>query len=229
MQKEEILQKLEQSFSEDIDDEEILSIADKIIQAGIDPKEAIDVASKRIKKIGDLFEEGELFLPDLMIAGKKMEHLIKALKAHLKSEGGTKIRGRVIVGTVKGDIHDIGKNLLVTQLSISGLEIFDLGVDVVAIDFIKAAKTHKANIIAVSALLTNTIPYQEDIIKLLIEMGLRQDYFIVVGGGPVTKEIAIKMHADGWADSAISARKVCEQLLAGNNKPPLKETFVLTD
>ena len=223
MPEKDLLTQIEEIFSEDYEEEDAEALAKKIVEAGIDLKSAIDRAAAAIRQVGDAFETGDLFLPDLMIAGKKMELIMGTFKPHLTPDQAANMNAKVAIGTVKGDIHDIGKNLVATQLSVAGFEVADLGVDVPPMDFITAAKEQHATIIAISALMTNSIPYQKEVIDLLTEMGNRDKYYVVVGGGPVSLENASAMGADGWAVNAIQARKVCEKIAAQGDKPPLSK------
>jgi methylmalonyl-CoA mutase cobalamin-binding domain/chain len=191
-----------------------------------DALEAIRVATKAINEIGDKFGCGELFLPDLMRAGEAMKQCMKVLSAHLDAEGQAKKKGTVIIGAVSGDIHDIGKNLVGTMLSVHGFDVVDLGVDVPPIEIAEAAERENAKFIALSSLMTTSMPYQRDVIDVLNEMGLRDQFFVVVGGGPVTPEFAQDIGADGWGSSAVTAVRVCDQLLESGEKPSSVKTIL---
>jgi methylmalonyl-CoA mutase cobalamin-binding domain/chain len=135
--------------------------------------------------------------------------------------------GKIVLGTVVGDIHDIGKNLVGAVLASSGFEIYDLGVNVSPLDFVKKAQEVKAAIIAMSSLLTTSLPYQKDVVAYLNDMGLRNQYYVIVGGGPVTPEWAVELKADGYARLATEATEMCRQLMTSNKKPPLDSPIII--
>jgi methylmalonyl-CoA mutase cobalamin-binding domain/chain len=201
--------------------------AQAIIDGGHDVLEAIQVASAAMNEVGDKFESGEFFLPHLMRAGEAMKQCMKVLSAKIESEGGTEKKGTVILGAVSGDIHDIGKNLVGTMLSVHGFDVVDLGVDVSPMEIADAAERENAKFIAMSSLMTTSMPYQKDVIAVLTEMGLRDKFFVVVGGGPVTSEFAQDIGADGWGLSAVAAVKVCDELLQSGQKPPVPKTVII--
>jgi trimethylamine corrinoid protein len=201
--------------------------AQAIVDNGYDVMEAIQVATKAVTEIGDQFECGELFLPQLMRAGEAMKQCMKVLSAHLDAEGAAKKKGTVVIGAVSGDIHDIGKNLVATMLSVHGYDVVDLGVDVSPLEIAEAAERENARFVAMSSLMTTSMPYQRDVMEVLNEMGLRDRFYVVVGGGPVTPEYAQEIGADGWGLSAVSAVKVCDELLKAGQKPPVSETILV--
>jgi trimethylamine corrinoid protein len=225
MSKQELLNQLREALAGDASQERVADIAEQIVAEGIDIQVAIDAASAAIREIGEKFETGEVFLPDLMIAGKKMERAMAVFRPHLEVERQAGAGGRIVIGTVKGDIHDIGKNLVATMLSVGGFEVIDLGVGVPAMEFVKAARKERADIIALSSLMTTTLPYQREVLDLLREMGQRDKYFVVVGGGPVTADFAVDVGADGWAENAALAVSLCTTLMMSGKIPPV-ETVV---
>jgi methylmalonyl-CoA mutase cobalamin-binding domain/chain len=221
-----LVNQLREAVLGDAGQDEVAEIAEQIVASDIEIQDAIDTASAAIREIGEKFETGEVFLPDLMIAGKKMERCMAVLKPHIEIDGPASAGGRIVIGSVMGDIHDIGKNLVATMLSVGGFEVVDLGVGVPAMDFVKAAKKERADIIALSSLMTTTLPYQKEVLDLLSEMGLRDKYFVVVGGGPVTPEFATDVGADGWAENAALAVSLCTTLMASGESPPVKTIVV---
>jgi len=227
MNKYDLLEQLKTAISGEDDAEVVVDIAERIVEEGVDARVAVDAASEAIRSVGDRFETGELYLPDLMIAGKKMEQCMAVLRPHIKADEGSRVGGRVVIGTAFGDIHDIGKNLVATMLTVGGFEVTDLGVSVPPLDFVNAAKEKRADIIALSALMTTSLPYQQEVIDLLKEMGLREKYYIIVGGGPITAEFASEIGADGWADNAAAAIGLCDALLTSEETPPVAMTFVV--
>jgi methylmalonyl-CoA mutase cobalamin-binding domain/chain len=140
---------------------------------------------------------------------------------------GEFLLGNVVIGTVRGDIHDIGKNMVATMLTVSGFEVCDLGIDVPVKRFVEKAEEIKAKVIALSALLSQTAYYQHEVIKYLTDMGLREKYYVVVGGAPVSPEWATKIGADGYARTAIDAGQLLKRLLTEGVPPPLPQTLVV--
>lgn len=227
MSEDHLLKQLKIAISGEENVEVVTGIAERVVEEGINIKVAVDAASQAIRLVGDRFEAGEIFLPELMLAGKKMERCMAILKPHLKMDEKSEVSGRIVIGTVSGDIHDIGKNLVATMLTMGGFEVFDLGVDIAPFDFINAAKEKGADVIALSSLMSNSLPYQQEVIDLLKEIGLREKYYVIIGGGSVTTEFASKAGADGWAGNAASAIKLCEALLNSGETPPVAKTFVV--
>ncbi len=210
----------------DTDPEAAAEAAQGAVDGGVDAMEAIRVASEAITKVGDLFESGELYLPSLMLAGEAMKRSMAVLSRYLSAEQASQKKGKVVIGAVSGDIHDIGKNLVGTMLSVHGYEVVDVGVNAPPMEIIDTAQREKARFIALSSLMTTSMPYQRDVLDLLCEMNVRDRYYVVVGGGPVTPEYAKKIGADGWGLSAVSAVKVCDRLLEAGERPPVRSTFL---
>ncbi len=201
--------------------------AQAIVDNGFDVMEAIEVATRAVNEIGGEFERGELFLPHLMRAGEAMKQCMKVLSAHLEAEGTAKKKGKVVIAAVSGDIHDIGKNLVATMLSVHGYDVIDLGVNMSPLAIVGAAERDQATFIALSSLMTTAMPYQRDVLEVLNEMGLRNKFYVVVGGGPVTPEFARNIGADGWGENAVAAVRVCDQLLQTGQTPPVSEIILV--
>ena len=163
-------------------------------------------------EVGRLFEEGEKFVPEMLISARAMQAAMAILKPHLV-EAGVKTLGKVVIGTVAGDLHDIGKNLVAMMLEGAGFEIIDLGTDVSADKFIDAVKNDEPDIIGMSALLTTTMTSIGTTITALGEAGLRDKVKILVGGAPITQEFADKVGADGFAPDAGSAARVAKAVV----------------
>ena len=225
MDKQELLAQLYESLL-DTDPEAAATAAQAAVDGGVDAMEAIHVASEAIAKVGDLFECGDLYLPSLMLAGEAMKRSMAILSRYISAEQASQSKGKVVIAAVAGDIHDIGKNLVATMLSVHGYEVIDAGVNVPPMEIIDAAQREHARFIALSALMTTSMPYQRDVMDLLREMGVRDRFFVIVGGGPVTPEYARLIGADGWGVSAVSAVKVCDRLLQSNERPPVKSIFL---
>jgi corrinoid protein of di/trimethylamine methyltransferase len=189
-------------------------LASEALRLGVDPLEAIDQGFKPgMEVVGDGFDKGELFIPDLMMAGEAMKTAIATLEPELmKRKQARQVLGRVVIGTVAGDIHEIGKTLVGTMLAAAGFEVHDLGVDVPAQRFVDAVRDTNANIVGLSALLTTTIINQEVVIQALTEAGLREQVKVIIGGVPANAEWAETIGADAYAENATDAVNVVKNL-----------------
>lgn len=164
-------------------------------------------------EVGRRFEEGDYFVPELLIAAHAMQAGLASLKPHLQ-QGELKAAGTVVIGTVKGDLHDIGKNLVAMMLEGAGFEVIDLGADVPPEKFVDAVRTNGAQIVAMSALLTTTMPNMKATLDALQAAGIRQQVKVMVGGAPVTDSYASQIGADGFAPDASRAVHLARSLLA---------------
>jgi corrinoid protein of di/trimethylamine methyltransferase len=191
-------------------------LAGQALAAGVDPLEAIDRGFKPgMDVVGEGFARGELFIPDLMMSGEAMKAAIATLEPELlKRKQQRQVLGKVVIGTVQGDIHEIGKTLVATMLSASGFEVHDLGVDVPAAQFVDKVREVEADVLGLSALLTTTILHQETIIDHLKEAGLREKVKVIIGGVPASPEWAEEIGADAYAENANEAVAVVRQLVA---------------
>jgi methylmalonyl-CoA mutase cobalamin-binding domain/chain len=199
------------------------------LAAGIKPAEIMQGGVGRgMAHIGDLFQKFEVFLPELMLAGEAGKAVLEIVVPTLKGDDRDSIsRGKVVIGTVVGDMHDIGKNLVGAVLAASGFEVYDLGVNVSPMAFVRKAQEVRANIIGMSSLLTTSLPYQKDVVSYLNDMGIRDKYFVIVGGGPVTPEWAVESRVDGYARLATEAVDLCKQMVDGKQKPPLAKPIII--
>jgi len=204
--KEEIFKQMREAI-EAYDSEAAVKAARDAIDSGIDPLEAVEKGfAKPIRELGEAFDRMEIFLPQLMLGSDAMKAGMEVLEEAIKSKGGEiKNKGIVVIGTVEGDIHDIGKTVVGALLQANGYQVHDLGVEVPAARFIEAAGVHRADIIAMSALLSTTMLHQRDTIELLKNKGLRDKYFVIIGGAPVTPQWADEIGADGYARGAFEA------------------------
>jgi len=210
---EEILEKLRKALLE-YNEEAIKNAAREALKEKIDPLKAIDVLAEAIREIGAKFERGEVFLPHLVIAADCMQAAIDILKEAIpKAEIESRQLGTVVIGTVKGDIHSIGKDLVALMLSVNGFRVINLGVDVPVERFVETAETENADIIAASSLLTTTMMEQKNLIEYLKATGKREKFKVLVGGAPVTEQWAREIGADGYAKDAIEAVKVAKKLI----------------
>lgn len=197
--------------------DETLSLIKKGLDSDIKPLELItEGLTVGLDQVGQKFEEGEYYLPDMMLAAEAMGGAIDYLEPHLKADKNIKQEeaGRVVIGTVKGDLHSIGKDIVIMMMKAAGLEIFDLGVDVSSTRFIEAIEKNNADVLGISALMTTTIQEQKNIIDLLKEKGLRDKVKVIVGGAPLSEEWALKIGADAYAADAIAGVKKIKALLS---------------
>ena len=183
------------------------------LNAGLSPDSILkDGLVAAMGEVGRLFEGGEYYVPEMLIAARAMQAGLKLLKPGL-ADTGVKAVGRVVIGTVSGDLHDIGKNLVSMMLEGAGFEVIDLGTDVKPEAYVSAVHEHRPDIVAMSALLTTTMPNMEATIKALEEAGLRKQVKVIIGGAPVTEEYAKKIGADGSAYDASVAVKIARSLI----------------
>jgi len=198
------------------DPEEVVKLCKRVIEAGVDPLEAIEKALvAAILELGDKWIKGEAFIADLVAAADAMKAGMTILKEEVVKRGKrVKYLGRAIIGTVEGDIHDIGKSIVATLWEAAGLEVIDLGVDVSPQKFIEAIKQYNPDIVGMSALMTTTMLKQKETIEAIRQAGLRNKVKIVIGGAPTTEEWAREIGADGWAPDAISAVELVKRLLS---------------
>jgi 5-methyltetrahydrofolate--homocysteine methyltransferase len=164
-------------------------------------------------EVGRRFEAQEFFIPEMLMAGRAMKSALEILRPVLAASGAQPT-GRVVLGTVKGDLHDIGKNMVGSMLEGAGFEVLDVGIDVTAEKFVDSVKSNNPHILALSALLTNTMPEMKNVIDALIKAGIREQVKILIGGAPVTQDYADKIGADGYSENASSAVTVARSLRA---------------
>ena len=199
------------------------SLARQAIEQGIDPLEAIEKGYNRgMEIVGDKFARMEYYLPELMVCADAMKAALDVLKPHLGKDREGSVQGTVVLGTIQGDLHDLGKNIVKTMLLASGFTVLDLGNDVHVRQFIDKAIDGNADIIAASAILTTTMAYMPDLSSLLKEVGKRESFRIMVGGAPVTPDYAVEAGADGYGENAAEAVKVAKNLMREKNKGGVK-------
>jgi 5-methyltetrahydrofolate--homocysteine methyltransferase len=191
-------------------------ITNQLIETGSAPMELVsECMIPAMDEVGSRFECEEYFVPELLLSGRAMKGALQIIRP-LLAASGAQPAGRVVIGTVKGDLHDIGKNLVASMLEGGGFEVHDLGADVAPEKFIEAIRTNNANIVALSALLTVTMPAMRTVIDALRAAGIRDQVRVMVGGAPVTRQFAEEIGADGFSDSAASAVALARSF-AGNN------------
>lgn len=189
------------------------SVTETALAAGVDPNVLLNEHMiPAMKEVGRRFEAGEYFVPDLLTSARAMKGALELLRP-LLAAGGAKPLGRVAIGTVKGDLHDIGKNLVAAMLEGGGFEVVDLGADVSAEKFVEAIRMQQVNLVAISALLTTTMGSMKSVIDAVASAGLRKNVKIIVGGAPLTQKFADQIGADGYSDNASGAVELSRRLL----------------
>ncbi len=190
----------------DQDEALVAKSVEEALGADIDPMVIInDGLTESLKKVGDLFAEEELFLPELIGCGEIVTNVMEKIEDKLKGDGSISKKGLMLIATVKGDVHDIGKNLVVLLMGASGYDVTDLGKDVPANTIVEKINELKPDIVALSALLSTTMPGQKNTIQAIEEAGIRKTVKIIVGGAPVTRAWAEEIGADGYAEDASTA------------------------
>jgi 5-methyltetrahydrofolate--homocysteine methyltransferase len=188
------------------------------LAVGIPPVKAItEGMAEGMNIVGEKYEAGEYFLSELIMAGEVMKEGTKILEPHLKKAEIKKL-GKVVLATVKGDIHDIGKNIVATLLDAAGFEVIDLGVDVSAEKFLETVRTQKPDILAMSALVTTTMPEIENVIKKLAKAGQRRKVKVIVGGAPLTEGYAEIIGADAYSSDALAGVNICKKWISQRTK-----------
>lgn len=212
---EELFKRMAQSVI-DGDVEAAAQVAQEALDLGQDPLEAINKGfTAGMDEVGALYSSGEYFLPDLILGGEAMKAALAVLEPALLASGQErKVLGTVVLGSVKGDIHEIGKALVGSMLSANGFKVYDLGIDIEAEQFVTKAREVNADIVALSALLTTTMLRQREVIEHLAEAGLRERVKVMVGGCPVTQAWADTIGAEGYAEDAAGAVTVARRLVA---------------
>jgi len=191
------------------------ALAKRAVAEGVDPLDAVNRGFLiGVNRVGEMFGCGEAFLPDLVLAGEAMKAAVAVLDPELAKGGRHRqTLGKVVIGTVQGDIHDIGKTLVATLLAAGGFEVHDLGVDISAEEFAETARQIGANVVGLSALLTTTMVYQKTVVESLDNLGLRPKVKVLVGGAPVTRTWAEQIGADGYSEDAIGAVAEAKRLM----------------
>jgi methanogenic corrinoid protein MtbC1 len=196
--------------------EEAQKIVNDLLKQKLNFNDVVDRLVAVMQKVGDKFSRLEIFLPEMMQCGEAMSSVMKSLTPKILESGtgkGVRKVGKVVLGTVKGDLHEIGKDIVRLMLEATGYEVKDLGYDVDSLAFIKEAEAMGADVIGASALMTTTMPHQKEIIDLLTDKGLRNKYKVVIGGAPTTQEWADKIGADLYCYDAGSAPTLMAKLL----------------
>jgi 5-methyltetrahydrofolate--homocysteine methyltransferase len=192
-----------------------LDLTQKLLAQQVPPERILkDGLISAMEEVGRRFEGGEFYVPEMLVSARAMKGGLKLLRPHLIA-AKIQAMGRVIIGTVQGDLHDIGKNLVGMMLEGAGFEVVDLGVDVSAANYVAAVKEHQPDVVACSALITTTMPRMDNVILSLKDAGLRDRVKVMIGGAPVTEKYAREIGADGYAPDAASAASLAKALILG--------------
>ena len=190
------------------------TLTEQAIAAGADPLEIVNqYMVPAMDEVGRRFECNEYFVPELLLSARAMTGSLELLRPLLTARGAQPV-GRVVIGTVKGDLHDIGKNLVAAMLEGGGFEVIDLGVNVTPEQFVAKVKEHNANVVAMSALLTTTMPAMKSTIEAIKQAGLREQVKVLIGGAPITQRYAEEIGADGYSENAPGAVSLAKRALA---------------
>ncbi len=192
--------------------------AEEFLDSGTPVKELVDTLTEAMQELGKKFENFEVFLPELVVAADAFMAAMEVLKPVIEMEhaaGGSSKKQVAVIGTVSGDYHEIGKTVVGLVLQANGFEVVDLGADVDPVRFMDEARKHRASIVGLSALMTTTMPAQQEFIKLLKEAGLEGQFKVMIGGAPTSREWADSIGADGWAFDAFAAVDVAKGLVSG--------------
>lgn len=212
--KSDLLEKFQLAIIEG-DAEEAGKVAQSCLDNGITPTEAVEVGLRDgLRIVGEKFEKLELYLPDMILAAEAGNEAMKVLEPAIVASGhSSESAGTVIIGAAKGDIHTIGKNILAMLLKLAGFKVHDLGEDVASTTFLEQTRKLNADVIAISSLMTSTMPGQREVINLLKDVGEREKFKVIVGGAPVTQEWAEQIGADGYAETAAGGVTIALKLL----------------
>lgn len=195
------------------DEEGVVAAVNKALEQNVNPMDIIQKGlTQGIHIVGDKFEKMEMYLPEMLMSAEAMKAGVEIVKPHIK-EGSIPQEGVVVIGTVQGDVHDIGKNIVGFYLDVSGFKVYDLGSEVPIYTFVEQAEEKQADIIGISAMLTSTMAYMPDVIEELKRRGLREKYIVMVGGGAVTPEWVSEIGADGYGEDFAEATRVAKQLM----------------
>jgi corrinoid protein of di/trimethylamine methyltransferase len=198
----------------DGDRQACVALAGDVISKGIDPFQAIQHGFTRgMATVGDKFARLEYYLPDVMRCADAVDGGVSVLQPYILEQGKDESAGIVVLGTIKGDLHDLGKNIVATMLRAAGFEVYDLGCDTPVRAYINKAEQVKADIIGVSAILTTTMAYMPDLLSMLEELGLRDRYHVILGGAPVTPSYAEEIGADGYGETAADAVETAQRIM----------------
>ncbi len=207
-------QKLIEAFV-DIREEDVLATAQALLDEGVEPMAILDACRKALDIIGQRFEKKEAFVPELVMAGEMMNRITKLVKPKLAQEKPVESLGRVLMGTVEGDIHDIGKDVVVFMLEANGFEVIDLGVDITPEVFVEKITEVQPDVVGLSGLLTLAFQSMKETVEAIAEAGLRDQVKIMIGGAPVDEHVQTYAGADAWGKDAMEAVSLAKQWVGG--------------
>ena len=228
MANEELLKKIAELVAEGEADEAVEAVKEAFAQ-GVDAVTVLNEgASKGMDVVSEQYSSGEAYLPELVLAGDAMSAVIEVIFGNMSAEDAEKSKqGVVVIGQAKGDVHDIGKNVVSALLSVNGFEVHDIGIDASVKSFYEKAEEVNADIVGISTLLTTSLPYLSDTLQYLKDTGTRDKRFFIVGGGPVTPDYAKQIGADGWSRTAFDCVDMCKKLMAQGG--PGKHDILIVD
>jgi len=203
-------------------EQEALSLAEKMLNDGVNPLKVLEQCREAVEKVGKQFELGKYFLPELVMAGEMLKKISKMTEPFVKQDAGqnTERIGKVVIGSVKGDIHDIGKDIVIFMMDVNGFEVQDLGVDVPPEEFVDAIRQTQPQIVGMSALLTTVFESFKNTVAAIKAAGLRDDVKIMIGGGTVTDDVRKYSGADAYGKDAVAAVNLSKKWVAKNQRPP---------
>ena len=201
---------------------EALSLAEKMLNDGVHPLTVLEQCREAVETVGKQFELGKYFLPELVMAGEMLKKISKMTEPFVKQDAGqnTERIGKVVIGSVKGDIHDIGKDIVIFMLDVNGFEVQDLGVDVPPEEFVDAIRQTQPQIVGMSALLTTVFESFKNTVAAIRAAGLRDEVKIMIGGGTVTDDVRKYSGADAYGKDAVAAVNLSKKWVAKNQRPP---------
>ncbi len=199
----------------DMQEEEAVALAKELLTSGTDPMSVLDHCRDAMQVVGKKFEDGEFFVPELILAGDIMQAISAEAKPLIKQQNDTQNLGKVLIGTVEGDIHDVGKDIVVLMLDVNGFEVLDLGIDVPAQDFVDKIKEFQPDVVALSGFLTLAFDSMKSTVEAIEAAGLRDQVKIMVGGGTVDEQVKVYAKADGYGFDAMTAVSLAKHWTGG--------------
>jgi len=201
----------------DLKEKETIALVKELIKEGADPKEVLDSARAAMEIVGKRFEKEEYFIPDLVMAGEIMKGISEIVKPLLKKGESSLKKGRVLIGTVAGDIHDIGKDIVTFMLDVSGFDVLDLGIDVPASTFVEKTREFDPRVVGLSGFLTLAFDSMKKTVEALEKAGLRDRVKVMIGGGQIDEEVRRYVRADAYGKDAVAAVNLCRQWIGGRS------------
>jgi corrinoid protein of di/trimethylamine methyltransferase len=198
-----------------LDEPTALELAEELIKSGTDPVQILEKCRAGMSIVGEKFEKGEFFLSEMIMAAEIFNQVMDLIRPHLTKTDSDKA-GKIVIGTVEGDVHDIGKNIVIALLEAEGFEVIDLGVDVPADKFIEAIKEYEPDIVGMSSLLTVALESTKQTVDAIKEAGLRDKVKIIVGGGRIDPQAAEYIQPDAYTDNAANGVRLCKELVGGD-------------